>query len=54
MGLGFDALGLGLDIWNRSRERAAKFKITTEGEGAGAIPETVDDNGESNHGHKST
>ena len=50
MGPGFDALGLGLDIWNEiSVERAAKFKITTEGEGAGAIPETVDDNGESNH-----
>ena len=50
MGPGFDALGLGLDIWNEiSVERAAKFKITTEGEGAGAIPETVDENGESNH-----
>ena len=37
MGPGFDALGLGLDIWNEiSVERAAKFKITTEGEGAGA------------------
>ena len=50
MGPGFDALGLGLDIWNEiSVERAANFKITTEGEGAGAIPETVDENGESNH-----
>ena len=30
MGPGFDALGLGLDIWNEiSVERAANFKITT-------------------------
>ena len=42
------ALGLGLIFGTRSASSAAKFKLLPR-EGAGAIPETVDDNGESNH-----
>jgi homoserine kinase len=50
MGPGFDALGMGIDIWNEiSVERAGSFSIETEGEGVGAIPEEVGPNGESKH-----
>lgn len=50
LGPGFDAMGMGLDIWNEiTVERAARFAISTEGEGAGAIPEVVDDEGNSDH-----
>jgi len=50
MGPGFDAMGMGLDIWNEiTVERAARFAISTEGEGAGAIPEEIDDEGNSKH-----
>ena len=50
LGPGFDALGMGIDIWNEiSVERSGKFSISTEGEGVGAIPEEVGPNGESKH-----
>eukprot|EP00629_Pelagomonadales_sp_RCC1024_P012082 CAMPEP_0119275924 /NCGR_PEP_ID=MMETSP1329-20130426/14604_1 /TAXON_ID=114041 /ORGANISM="Genus nov. species nov., Strain RCC1024" /LENGTH=388 /DNA_ID=CAMNT_0007276345 /DNA_START=174 /DNA_END=1340 /DNA_ORIENTATION=+ len=50
LGPGFDAMGMGLDIWNEiSVERAATWEITTEGEGAGAIPEVVREDGSSDH-----
>ena len=38
MGPGFDALGMGIDIWNEiSVERAGSFSIETEGEGVGRM-----------------
>jgi len=50
LGPGFDTLGMGIDIWNEiSVERAAEFSISTEGEGAGVIPEDIDEHGRSKH-----
>lgn len=50
MGPGFDTLGMAVDIWNEiSVERAERFSIETEGEGAGLIPIEVGPQGESKH-----
>merc|ERR1719375_474851 len=39
MGSGFDCLGMALDMWNElTLERADKFSITAEGEGAEDVP----------------
>ena len=44
LGPGFDAMGMGLDIWNEiTVERSDTFSVHTEGEGSGGdVPETVD------------
>jgi len=50
LGPGFDALGMAVDIWNEfTVERADKFSLTTEGEGASKIPVEIGPDGESKH-----
>lgn len=39
MGSGYDCIGMALDMWNELRvERAEKFSLTVEGEGADSLP----------------
>jgi len=50
LGPGFDSLGMAVDIWNEfTVERSDKFSLTTEGEGAGKIPEEIGPDGNSKH-----